>query len=63
MIHKIWSPLCTKFGKNTDDIVFREAFNLLTTMASASKDFIRSRSLKCVVFFLYNKCNNLIIFY
>lgn len=49
MVHKIWSPLCTKFNNNTDDIVFREAFNVLTTMASTAKDFIRSRSLKQVL--------------
>ncbi|XP_027842762.2 TELO2-interacting protein 1 homolog [Aphis gossypii] len=49
MVHKIWSPLCTKFNSNTDDIVFREAFNVLTTMASTAKDFIRSRSLKQVL--------------
>jgi len=48
MVHKIWSPLSTKFNNNTDDIVFREAFNVLTTMASTAKDFIRSRSLKLV---------------
>lgn len=46
MVHKIWSPLCTKFNNNTDDMVFREAFNVLTIMASSAKDFIRSRSLK-----------------
>lgn len=46
MVHQIWSPLCTKFNNNTDDMVFREAFNVLTTMATSAKDFIRSRSLK-----------------
>lgn len=48
MVHKIWSPLCTKLNKSTDDLVFREAFNILATMASTAKEFIRSRSLKYV---------------
>lgn len=46
MVHKVWSPLCTKFNNKTDDLVFREAFNMLTTMALVAKDFIHSRSLK-----------------
>lgn len=53
MVHKIWSPLCTKFNSNNNDLVFREAFNVLTTMASVAKDFIRSRSLKYVFIYLF----------
>ncbi|XP_050436981.1 TELO2-interacting protein 1 homolog [Adelges cooleyi] len=49
MVHKIWSPLCTKFSVKSDDLIFREAFNLLNTMAIFAKDFIKSRSLKLVI--------------
>ncbi|XP_050532254.1 TELO2-interacting protein 1 homolog [Daktulosphaira vitifoliae] len=49
IIHKIWSPLCTKFNEKSNDLVFREAFNLLNTMGILSKDFIRSRLLKQVI--------------
>ncbi|VVC45407.1 Hypothetical protein CINCED_3A002913 [Cinara cedri] len=49
IVHKIWSPLCTKFNNNIEDIIFREAFNVLCTMALTAKNFIRSRSLKQVL--------------
>ncbi|EEB15606.1 conserved hypothetical protein [Pediculus humanus corporis] len=52
LIHKIWSPLVTKFDKLTEIILIRRSFSLLCNLARVSKYFLRSRALKNVLPFL-----------
>lgn len=50
VVHKIWGPLAERFEPNKDPLTVRYAFSLLCTLAHTSKDFIRQRSLKYVIY-------------
>lgn len=46
LVHKIWSPLVTRFDQMAEPLIIRTSFTLLCTLAQTSKQFIRSRTLK-----------------
>ena len=45
VVHLIWHPLVDRF-RDPNPIVINQAWKLLQTFASVSKDFIRARTLK-----------------
>ncbi|CAG4970184.1 unnamed protein product [Parnassius apollo] len=51
LVHLTWAPLCTKVG--AEPAVARAALDLLVTMATLSKDFIRNRAMKDVFPHMY----------
>lgn len=46
LVHKIWSPLVTRFDQNSNPLIINRSFTLLCSLARTSKQFIRSRTLK-----------------
>lgn len=52
LVHAAWPPLVHRFEEG-DPIIMRWAIELLVTMASVSKDFIRARAIKEVLPHIY----------
>ncbi|KAL0275218.1 UNVERIFIED_CONTAM: hypothetical protein PYX00_003144 [Menopon gallinae] len=49
LVHKIWSPLVTRFEQVVDPLLINRSFTLLYNLSRTSKDFIRRRTLKNVL--------------
>lgn len=46
IVHLIWSPLIGRFKEFSDPLIINRSFELLSVLASTSKDFIKARTSK-----------------